>query len=102
MRRLSFLIAIIGIFSLCFYTFFSVPLEISDQKQIKYLLDNQKVLIKGKVVRENVYEDRIILTLNNNLSLSCEFCIPPYKNNNITAIAIYDNFYKNFEIKELK
>jgi hypothetical protein len=105
MKGLAFFIAITGLISLFLYLKFSIPLNLTNQNQIKYLEDNQKVIIKGTIENQNIYENNILFHLTNNLTLNCDKPCP-IKNSikkEISVLASYNKFYNSFDlIKEVE
>ena len=95
MRKLAFLITLLGISTLALLVLFQPPLKISSQKDLTYLEDNQKVSVSGKVIDEKVYSDSRTLVLEKNLTLYCS-CknIPPLKGKEISAIGLIDTYQK--------
>ena len=81
---------------------FSKPLEISSQKDLLNLQNNQKVFIQGNVIDDKIYSSSRILFLDNNITLYCDCpALPRLKDKNISAIGIIDTFQKT-KIKVLK
>jgi len=89
MKTLSLVISLIGISTLFAVLILSHPLAINNQKELEKLLDNSKVQITGKAIKQTPYS----ITLDNNITLICESC-PPCKNKEIQAIGTIKR-YKN-------
>lgn len=101
MRRLSFIITIIGLFTLVLLLNLQAPIKLNSKEQLQKLNENQKVKISGKVISERQITGAKILTLQNSFILLCKNC-PPYLKKNITAIGIIQPYQKEKEINILK
>jgi len=102
MRRLSLIVALLGIFFLIIISNFAPPKSISSPKELSSLNSNQKVLVSGKVIKETYSKNNLILHLNNNVTLLCPIPCPSLLNKNISAIAKYESFNNNYYLKILK
>jgi len=89
MRKASFAIALAGISILFAILLFSNPIQINNQEQLNKLLDNSKVQLNGKVIKQTSYS----ISLDNNITIICKSC-PPCKNQDIQATGIIKR-YKN-------
>ena len=102
MRRISFILTLLGIFILFLILLLSKPIPVSSPEQLKFLNQNQKILLQGKVIKESLNKNSRALKLDNNLSLTCEKPCPSYLNQNIQAIAVIEEFNSNKYLKVLK
>jgi hypothetical protein len=102
MRRYSFIITILGLFSLLLILIISQPIPIFSPQELSQLQENQKVLIQGIVIKELFSQNNKILTLNNEIQLICDKSCPNYLNKNITAIGTLSNFNKKNQIRILR
>lgn len=101
MRRKSFAITILGLF-LLLLLFNLPPKTIQSEEQLKNFQPNQKLLIKGKVIKETFLNKNKIYQLDNNLSLQCELNCPSYINQNIEATTKLEKYNQNSYLKILK
>ena len=85
MRKIAFIISIIGLFILSLF-FQNDPIEIFSLKELEKLEFNQKVLVKGKVTKE--YNAGFYI---NDLRFTCSDCAS-YLNKNITVIGVIENY----------
>lgn len=97
MRRLSFIIAIVFLAVLTIMLYAQKQVQITHQDNLTNLLQNQKLLIQGKVIKQT----SSAIYLSNSLILSCDNC-PSYLNQNITAEAILETWTGKPIIKVLK
>ena len=105
MKRLSLIIALVGIFSLFFYLRFSQPFVLVNENQISLLEDNQKTIIFGNMTGQKNYDENVIIMINKNISLNCDKPCPIMyvKNKELKVLAKYDSFYNSFNFeKELE
>ncbi|MEK6889537.1 MAG: hypothetical protein AABW80_05530 [Nanoarchaeota archaeon] len=103
MRKLSFILAFVGLFALISILVFQEPLEITSEKQLTSLIQNQLVLVSGKVIKQTQYTDIITLKLNNNITLTYSGKHQNFLNSNISSIGLYDNFqYPKIKILEIR
>ena len=103
MRRLSFIITILGIFILISLIIFQKPIEVLSPLDISDLTDNIKVSTSGKVIEEKPYNSFTLLKLDNNLELECS-CPQNQRflNKNISVLGIKNSFNKKNRIKVLR
>jgi len=75
--------------------FLSKPINISSQKDLSILQDNQKVFTSGKVIADKAYPTYRTILLSNNITLYCNCkSIPNLNGKNISIIGIIDTFQK--------
>ena len=91
MRRVSFILTILGIFTLLILLD-SSPIKINSISDLDSLEENQKVITSGLVISERPYGNAKLLILDNKIELICS--CPSYLNKNITAIGILNEFNK--------
>lgn len=102
MRKLAFIVSLLTLFFLLIYINLSSPIQITSEKDILKLEQNQKVSMQGNVIDEKSSGNSRTLILNNNITLYCNCpSLPRLKNKNITAIGFIDTFQKT-KIKILK
>jgi len=101
MKKLSFLITLIGILILLIMMQFSSPIQVNSQTELENLIDNQKVQTSGKVIDEKIYENSKTLVLDNKIEVICNSC-PSYFNKNIIVSGILDNYNNKNKIIALK
>ena len=100
MKKISFIITILGIFIL-FLAFALPPKIISSPSELSSLIPNQKILIQSQVIRETYSKDYKTLTLNNGIQLKCDLSCN-YLNKNISAITILESYNNKNYLKILK
>ena len=91
MRRISFIITILGIFILLILLNTN-PIKVNSLEDLENLQENQKVTTSSKVISERPYGNAKLLTLENKIELICS--CPSYLNKNITALGILNVFNK--------
>ena len=102
MQKIAFLIAMLGIAFLLFYVNGASPIIVKNQSNLQEALENQKVFVQGKVIEEKQYSNSRAITIQNNITLSCECSnVPKLTGKSIAAIGIIDTFQKT-KIKVLK
>ncbi len=103
MHRLSFIITILGLFSLISLILFLPAKPINYPSQLTSLPDNTKVQIHGKVIEEGPYGSSLLLKLNNNIFLICSCPLNiNYKGKNVSALGYKDSFSRKNNIQVLK
>jgi hypothetical protein len=102
MKKLSFIIAILGIFILFLLSSFLPPKQISSQNELSSLVSNQKILIKGKVEKETYGKNSRILHLDNNLTLQCDKSCPSLRNKSIETLSILEKYDNKSYLKILR
>ena len=102
MQRIALLIVLIGIIFLASYIEISSPLRVNSDKEIKNLLENQKVFVSGQVIKESQTSFSRKIVLDNNITIDCDcLSIPKLINKKILVLGIVDT-YQNSKIKVLK
>ena len=101
MRRLAFILTILGILSLAILM--NLPAkEISSKEELENLEINQKVAIHGKVISERIlYETQKLLILDNKIELVCE-CPQTFKDKNISVLGIVSEYDGKKQVTVLK
>lgn len=102
MKRLTLIIAIVCIFVLFLIGLLSTPRKVSSSTELDNLQQNQKLIIKGKVIKETLSKNKKTLYLDNNLSAVCEGGCPLFLGKNISAIAILERYNNKNYLKILK
>ncbi len=103
MRRIAFITAILGLFLLLSLLIFLQPISIKKPEELSNSPDNKKVTVSGKIVKESRFGSQTLLTLNNNIELLCECPYNlNYKNKNISALGIVDDFAGKKRIRVLR
>ncbi|PIN93023.1 hypothetical protein COU54_04695 [Candidatus Pacearchaeota archaeon CG10_big_fil_rev_8_21_14_0_10_31_24] len=80
---------------LTIYFIEQLPLTLNNSSEIENLKNNQIILTQGKIIKEQTFLNKKILTLNNSIILECE-CPKEESllNQNITSTAILNTFNK--------
>lgn len=103
MRKLAFVVSLLGIFSLLIVSLVLPAAPLNSISDLNKTINNQKVIVSGKVIEEKFYSSYSILKLNNSLSLQCNCKSLSFKNKNISARGIINEFpIGNKYIKVLK
>jgi len=101
MRKLTFILVLLGIFALFILLNLQKPLEITSPSQLSNLEINQKVLISGKVVSESLQGSTRLLKFNNSLEVCIKSPIS-YVNRTLTLIGITSKYLNKTEIQALR
>ena len=93
MRKWQFIISVVGIFVLLILTMELPVKSINSQKDLEKLVDNQKVELSGRVIKESQWGTSLLLTLDNKVQLICN-CPKSkiYQNKNISALGLVSSF----------
>jgi len=102
MKKLSFIITVLGIFSLFLLNSFLPPKQISSPIELSSLIQNQKLLIQGRVIKETYNKNSKILHLDNNMTLQCDKFCPSLQNRSLESIAILEKYDNKNYLKILK
>ncbi|MDO8508384.1 MAG: hypothetical protein Q7S27_01725 [Nanoarchaeota archaeon] len=102
MRRISFIVFILGLFALFFIFLYSQPLPISNPAQLSSLVSNQRIIIEGKVIKESLTANNKLLKLNNNFTLLCPRSCPPLLNKQISAQVKFESSSSRHYLKVLE
>lgn len=97
MRRIAFIITIIGIFTLLSILTFQKPVQVNSINEINNIEDNKEIIIKGNVTSQT----QSTITLSNRIKVQCYSC-PSYLNKEITLKAIVEKYNNKTYIKTLK
>ena len=100
MRRWAFIIAILGMFVLLVLMNFSGK-EIGSYSELEELEINQKVYLSGKVVSERAAGEKIILTLDKNITLICD-CDWSFKDKEISVVGIVGEYENRKQVQVLR
>ena len=102
MKKLSFIIVILGIFILLLIMALSSPALVFAPSDMSKLGVNSKVQTTGKVISERMlYENTKLLKLNNSIEIICNSC-PSYINRTIYVTGIVDKYQNKTQILALK
>lgn len=102
MRRLSFIITIIGIFILLILMNFSSPKSITSPEELNTLVDNSPVQVQGQVISERIlYGKTKLIKIDNNIEIICNSC-PVYLNKSISVIGTSEKYENKTQIIALK
>jgi len=101
MKKLSFIIAILGLFSLLFF-FALPPKTVSSSEELSALISNQKIIIQGNVIKETYSKGYKLLSLDNGFQLKCNINCPNYLNKNVSALTILEKYNNKNYLKVLK
>jgi len=101
MKKLSFIITLLGILILLVIMQFSSSIQVNSPSELENLIDNQKLVVSGKVIEEKIYEKSKTLILDNKIEVVCNNC-PSYFNKNIIVSGISDNYNNKNKIIALK
>lgn len=102
MRRFALIITILGIFTLILIYIFQKPIPFNPKQNLSDMINNQQVIITGKVIKETNNNNYKVLILDNNLSLICPNPCPPLLNKNISAIVKYEEYYNQLKVLEIR
>ncbi len=102
MRNLSFVTFLLGLSILVMILFFSQPIKFTSEEDFKNLQSNQKLLVRGLIIKETYNSQNKILTLDNDLKLTCSLPCPILLNKNISAIVRLEKFNNVNHLKILK
>jgi hypothetical protein len=100
MRHYALPLALFGLF-LLLLQLNTAPIKITHQDNLTSLQSNQKILVKGLVVKEDKSRHTSTLTLDSGIVLQCENC-PKYINKQINAMAILDRYNTKQKLQILK
>ena len=101
MRRYAFALTFLGLFTLILILLLSAPKIITNSEELKNLQANQKVQVTGKVIQEKYGRYENILTLDNEIQITCKDC-PSYHNKIISTIGILETYTGKPRIKALE
>lgn len=99
MRRVALSVALLGILALLILLNFYEK-EISSERELSDLADNQKVKITGKVVSEKEFGEYWILKLDKGIEVRCE--CSGFLGENVIIYGIVEEFNGNKRIEVLK
>ena len=75
---------------------------ISSYDDLKYLKNNQKIVTSGKVIEERPSQNTKTLTLDTGIKIVCNNPCPKFKDKNISAIALVQEFNNKKSLNVLK
>lgn len=105
MKKLSFAIALLGIFMLLILLNILSPVAVNNSSDLSKLIENTKVQATGKIISERtLYANTKLINLDNNIEIICIGC-QNYLNQTIKVVGITDKYekYENkTQIKALK
>lgn len=102
MRRITFIIAMAGIFALFYLLAFSAPVAVESPSDLAVLEDNAKVSTAGRVVSERtIYENTKLIKLDNSIEILCDSC-ESYQNKTISVLGLTSRYENKTEIKALR
>ena len=103
MRKLAFIASLLGIFILLIVSLVLPATPLNSISDLNKTINDQKVLVSGRVIEEKFYTSYSVLNLNNSLSLRCNCKSLSFKNKNISALGIVNEFpIGNKYVKVLK
>ncbi len=103
MRRIAFILSILGLFSLLTILLLEKPSQINSQQELSNLIDNQLVSTSGLVIKQSQSSKFIFLTLDNNSSLIYKGNYKNFLNKSISIIGTKDSFnYDKIKVLKLK
>ena|SRR3989339_539512 len=102
MRKIAFILCILGMLCLLSILLFQKPLILSNSENLTSIIPNTLIQISGTVIQETLIKNSKILTLDNNIKASCDLSCPNFLNETVLIIGIYDNFYNQIKILEIK
>lgn len=103
MRKIAFIIAIIGLFILLFLAFFQTPKKIDSPEKLNSLEKNERVFIEGKVASLKHTKNSIILYLETkNITIVCDKSCEDVNKKEIYVEGIIEEFKGKKQIKALK
>lgn len=102
MRRLSFIIVIIGLVLLVSLLQFYPPKQVNSPEELSFLQPNQKVQTQGTVLSERtLYEKTNLLKLDNGIEITCNTC-PSYLNKSIALAGLVEKYQNKTQISALR
>jgi len=102
MRKISFILCILGMFALLSILLFQKPTNISNSESLSSLIPNTLIQVSGIVIQETIIKNSKILLLDNELKASCDLSCPKSLNKTVEIIGTYDDFYNQIKILEIK
>ena len=101
MKKLSFTLAVLGMFSLLL--FFNLPPKtINSPEELSNMNANQKILVEGSITKETYYKNYKLLSLDNEIQLKCDLSCPNYLGRNISALAVLEKYNNKDYLKILQ
>jgi hypothetical protein len=104
MRRWAFVFSIVGIFLLIMFVGLGNVTEIDNLEDLKGLIDNEKVIVSGKVENEKINSWEKVMVLNNGIKLVCELNCGYYVGNKVRVLGIVESWTgeKRVRVLEIK
>ncbi|MCH7567849.1 MAG: hypothetical protein IIA87_00335 [Nanoarchaeota archaeon] len=101
MRRISFIIVILGIFVLLVLLIFP-PIEIEEIESLDEIEVNEKISLSGEVIDERIFEDFKILKIGE-IEVVCNCPIgESYLGKNVSVIGLVEEFNERKQIRVLR
>ena len=98
MRRLAFIVMIIGMFTLIIFLN-SEPIAVDDYSDLEELEINAKVSLVGRVLEERIiYQGTKLYKLDNDIELICE-CLDSLNGKEIKVIGVLEEYNRKKQIK---
>jgi len=102
MRKIAFILCILGMLCLLSILLFQSPKQISSPEELKNQIPNQLIKTSGLDTEERYTLNNKIIALNNDLKASCDLSCPNFLNKTVFIIGTYDDFYNQIKILEIK
>ena len=101
MRKIAFMLTIIGIFVLLMLLNFSAPVIVDNYSSISKLEDNTKVQAQGRVISERtLYGETKLLKLDNGIEITCKSCLS-YINRTLEVMGTIERYQNKTQILAL-
>ena len=102
MRKIAFILTILGMLVLLSMLLFQKPIFINSPEELTKQIPNQLVQAQGTVVQETLSKKYKIILLDNELEASCDLSCPNFVNKTVSILGNYDDFYSQIKILEIK
>ena len=73
----------------------------AEKTDLAMMLQNEKISVAGKVIEEKIFPKKVILLLDNNITLVCNCRLPSLQGKNIMAVARINRYQRLTELKIL-
>ena len=101
MRKIAFMLTIIGIFFLLMFLNFQTPIVVNGYSSLSKLEDNAKVQTHGIVLYERtLYGETKLLKLDNGIEITCKSCLS-YINRTLEVIGTIERYQNKTQILAL-
>ena len=102
MRKIAFILTILGMLCLLSILLFQKPVFINSPKELAKQIPNQLVQTSGLVTEERYISNNKILLFDNEIKASCDSSCSNFINKTVEIRGTYDDFYNQIKILEIK